>query len=59
MLFYILYSVTRHSYFFQLSYRSYWFQTIMETILNIVREQGDPIPSQGENGEEEEVSYSL
>uniref|UniRef100_A0A914MEG6 histone acetyltransferase n=1 Tax=Meloidogyne incognita TaxID=6306 RepID=A0A914MEG6_MELIC len=45
-----------------LSYRSYWFQTIMETILNIVREQGDPIPSQGENGEEEEdtqVSVSI
>lgn len=34
----------------------------METILNLVREQGDPVPSQGENGEEEEdtkVSISI
>ena len=31
----------------------------METILNIVREQGDPVPSQGENGEEEEVINNI
>ena len=34
----------------------------METILNFVEQQGDPVPSQGENGEEEEdtqVSISV
>uniref|UniRef100_A0A914IAC0 histone acetyltransferase n=1 Tax=Globodera rostochiensis TaxID=31243 RepID=A0A914IAC0_GLORO len=45
-----------------LSYRSYWFQTILETMLKIVSQQGRPIPSQGEDGEEEEdtqVSLSI
>ena len=45
-----------------LSYRSYWFQTIVETIMNLVHQEGNPVPSQGENGEEEEdtqVSLSI